>query len=161
MSLELSEQLEVLRDEALNTAEYGADAAGGELFDAILSRLVRMSDTDVDLDMSLHDALSRRLAWGESPSTIIVDCDNVAKRLLAAVQRSFRDPEDTAHAASIIADVSCAAARHLARNAVHRASRERALQRREMMVQRQLATALGDQDQRIRGISELTPADSL
>ncbi len=161
MSLEMSERLEVLRDEALNTTEYGDDAAGAELFDAVVSRLARINDTDLGLDMSLHDALSRRLAWGESPSTIIADCDMVAKRLLAAVQRSFRDPEDTAYVATIIADVSCAAARHLARNAVSRASRERAQQRREMMVQRQLATALGDQDQRIQEYSQMTPADSL
>ena len=104
MSLDLRERLEVLRDEALNTSEYGADAPGSEVFDAIVSRVTRMNDTEPGLDMSLRDALNRRLAWGESPSTIIVDCDNVGKRLLAAVQRSFRDPEDTARVVVVIAE---------------------------------------------------------
>lgn len=153
MSADLAERLEVLRDEALNTAEFGADAAGAEVFDAILSRIARMHETDPGLDMSLRDALNRRLAWGESPSTVIVDCDSVGKRLLAAVQRSFRDPEDTAKIVCVIAEVSCSAARHLARNAVQRASKERALQRREMMVQRHLAAALGQQDELIQGYS--------
>jgi hypothetical protein len=157
MSLDLSERLEVLRDEALNTSEYGADAAGSEVFDAILSRVARMHETEPGLDMSLRDALNRRLAWGESPSTVIVDCDNVGKRLLAAVHRSFRDPEDAAKVVVVIAEVSCAAARHLARNAVQRASKERALQRREMMVQRQLAAALGQQDERIQNYSAQAP----
>ncbi len=153
MSHELSERLEVLRDEALNTAEYGSDAAGSEVFDAIIGRVARMQETEPGLDMSLRDALNRRLAWGESPSTVIVDCDNVGRRLLAAVHRSFRDPEDTAKVVMVIAEVSCAAARHLARNAVLRASKERAMQRREMMVQRQLAAALGQQDERIQNYS--------
>lgn len=153
MNLELGERLEVLRDEALNTAEYGADAPGGEVFDAILSRVSRMDETEPGLDMSLRDALNRRLAWGESPSTIIVDCDGVGKRLLGAVQRSFRDPEDTAQVVVVIAEVSCSAARHLARNAVQRASKERALQRREMMVQRQIAAALAQQDDLIQSFA--------
>jgi len=146
MSLDLGERLEVLRDEALNTAEYGTDAPGGEVFDAIVSRLTHMNDTDPGLDMILRDGLNRRLAWGESPSTVIVDCDSVGKRLLAAVHRSFRDPEETAKVVVIISEVTCSAARHLARNAVQRASKERALQRRELMVQRQLSTVLGQQD---------------
>lgn len=154
MSFDLSECLEVLRDEALNTSEYGADAAGTELFDAIVGRVARLHETDPGLDMSLRDALNRRLAWGESSSTIIVDCDNVAKRLLAAVHRSFRDPEDAAKVVVVIAEVSCAAAHHLTRNAVQRASKERALQRREMMVQRQLAAALGQQDEQIQNYSK-------
>lgn len=146
MSQALSERLEVLRDEALNTAELGGDAGGAEVFDAIVSRVACMNETDPGLDLSLREALNRRLAWGESPSMVIVDCDSVCKRLLAAVQRSFRDPEDMSKIVMVIADVSCSAARHLARNAVERASKERALQRREMMVQRQLETALAQQE---------------
>ena len=79
-------------------------------------------------------------------------------KVLAAIE-SFVD--STRLAASqvvvVIAEVSCAAARHLARNAVQRASKERALQRREMMVQRQLAAALGQQDERIQNYSAQAP----
>ncbi|MCP4444122.1 MAG: hypothetical protein GY811_02090 [Myxococcales bacterium] len=153
MSLEITERLEVLRDEALNTADFGPDAGGAEVFDAILSRVARTSETAPGLDMSLREALNRRLAWGENASAITVDGESVCKRLLAAVLRSFRDPEDTARVVVIIAEVSCTAASHLARNAVQRASKERALQRREMMVQRQLAAALGQQDELIQSYS--------
>ncbi len=154
MPQSLGEQLEVLRDEALNSAELSGDAGGEEVFDAIVSRVVRMNETDPGLDMALRDALNRRLAWGESLSLVIADCDSVCRRLLVAVQRSLPDPEDASRIAAIIAEVSCDAARHLARNAVERASKERALQRREMMVQRQLETALNQQDKFIKNYSK-------
>ncbi len=150
----LSSRLEVLRDEALNTAESGPDAPGTEVFDAILDRVAHMHDTDLSLNMSLRDALNRRLAWGEDPSTIIVDSDSVGKRLLSAVGRAFPDPGETASLASIIVEVTCSAARHLARNAARQASSERALQRREQMVQRQLEAAITQQDDRLKKYSQ-------
>lgn len=154
MTLSLSERLEVLRDEALNCAEYGVDAPGSEIFDAVMSHLTDDdTDTDPDLDLSLHDALSRRLAWGEDPSAIIVDCDGVCKRLLAATHRSFPDPEVATRIAGIITEVACAASRHIARVACQRAGKERAQQRREKMVQRQLSAALEQQEELIRSLS--------
>lgn len=143
-------RLEVLRDEALNTAEYGPDALGAEIFDAVINRLETLGDTDPGLDMRLHDSLSRRLAWGENPSTVIVDCAMVSRRLIAAAQRSFVDPEEASRVVAITCEVSCAAARHLARFAVQGASNERAQQRRELMVQRQLGAALKQQDELLK-----------
>jgi hypothetical protein len=142
----LAERFEVLRDEGLNTAEYGRDAPGTEIFEAILCGLTTMGETEPGLDMSLLDSLSRRLAWGENASTIVVDCDSVCKRLLAATHRSFSDPEEATKVASVITEVACAASRHIARLAVQGASKERAQQRREAMVQRQLAAALSQQE---------------
>ncbi len=150
----LAHRLEVLRDEALNTAEFGEDAPGAEIFDAVINRLAAMGDTDPGLDMSLHDALSRRLAWGENPSTVIVDGDMVSKRLVAAAQRSFTDPDEATKIVATITDVACAASRHIARLAVQGASKERAQQRRELMVQRQLASALEQQRELIEQLRQ-------
>lgn len=149
----IASRLEVLRDEALNTAEFGPDAPGSEIFDAVVNRLATMGDTEPGLDMRLHDSLSRRLAWGENPSTVIVDCDLVCKRLVAAAQRSFTDPEESTKIVAIITDVACTAARHIARFTVQGASKERAQQRRELMVQRQLRTALEQQEALIQKLS--------
>ena len=150
MSADMSERLSVLRDEALNCAEFGENAPGAEIFDAILTRLAHLGETDPGLDLSLQDGLSRRLAWGESPATIIVDCDLVCKRLIAAVQRSFPDPSEAIVVFAIITDVACTSSRHIARMAVQRSSSERALERRELMVQRQLSAALEHQEDLIR-----------
>jgi hypothetical protein len=146
----IAPRLEVLRDEALNTAEYGPDATGSEIFDAVVNRLITMGETEPGLNMSLHDALSRRLAWGENASTVIVDCDSVCKRLVAAVHRSFPDPEESTKIVAVITDVACTAARHIARFAVQGASKERAQHRRELMVQRQLSSALEQQEDLIQ-----------
>ena len=146
MNLQVSDRFAVLRDEALNCAEVGENAPGGEIFEAILARLRHLGETDPGLDLSLHDALSRRLAWGESPSTVAVDCNAVCKRLLSATQRSFPDPEESTQIIAVITEVACTASRHIARMAVQQASKERALERREMMVQRQIAAAIGQQD---------------
>lgn len=154
MSPDMKERFSVLRDEALNCSEYGNDAPGGEIFEAILGRVGTMGDTDPGLDLSLQDALSRRLAWGENPATVIVDCDGVCKRLLSATRRSFPDPEEATRITGIITDVACATARHIARIAVQRASKERALQRREAMVQRQLSSALTQQEDLLKKYSE-------
>ena len=150
MPPELSERFAVLRDEALNCAEYGENAPGSELFEAILSSLVHYGQTEPAFDLSLQDALSRRLAWGDDPATVAVDCDSVCKTLIGATPRSFTDPEEATLVIAMITEVTCTASRHLARLAVQKASRERALQRREMMVQRQLGAALDQQEERMR-----------
>lgn len=146
----LRERFEVLRDEALNTAEFGPDAPGSEIFDAVLSYLSALGDTEPELDLSLQDSLSRRMAWGEDPATVLVDCDSVCKRLIAAARRSFTSSPEADQLIFIITEVACAAAKHMARIAIQRATKERALQRREMMVQRQLSSALHKQDEAIQ-----------
>lgn len=143
----LGDRFSVLRDEALQCTEYGESAPGSEVFEAILATLVHLGETEPGFDLSLQDALSRRMAWGENPAAIAVDCDAVCQRLLDAVPRSFPDPSETMMVIDIITEVTCAASRHIARLAVQQASKERALERREMMVQRQLAGALSQQDQ--------------
>lgn len=150
----LRERFEILRDEALNAAEFGPDAPGNEIFDAVVSAIGSIDDTEPDLDLSLQDALSRRLAWGESPATVVVDCASVCKRLISATRRSFPDSEESNQIVFFITEVACAAAKHMTRIAVQRASKERALQRREMMVQRQLSSALRHQDELIRKHSQ-------
>ena len=102
MSREMSDRFVVLRDEGLNCAELGENAPGGEIFEAILANLTHLGETDPGLDLSLHDALSRRLAWGESPSTVAVDCDSVCTRLIDATLRSFPDPGDATQVISVI-----------------------------------------------------------
>ena len=150
MAPEISERFAVLRDEALDCAEYGENAPGAELFEAILSSPVHYGQTDPALDLSLRDALSRRLAWGDDPATVAVDCDAVCRRLIGATPRSFTDSEEATLVIAMITEVTCTASRHLARLAVQRASRERALERREMTVQKQLGAALEQQEERIR-----------
>jgi hypothetical protein len=153
MSAGLSERLSILRDEALNCAEFGDEATGGEIFDAIRNQLFRSTDTDPGLDLSLHDALSRRLAWGENPAAVLVDCDAVCKRLTAAVLRSFPSPKESTKIIGIITEVACQSARHLARVAAQQTSKERALERREAMVQQQLQSVLDQQEELIRDLS--------
>lgn len=144
---ELSDRFAVLRDEALNCAEYGESAPGSELFEAILSCLAHYGETEPGFDLSLQDALSRRLAWGDDPTTIAVDSDAVCRRLIAATPRSFIDHAEATLVVAMITEVTCTASRHIARLAVQQASRERALERREVMVQRQLESALQQQEE--------------
>ena len=147
MTMKLRERIEVLRDEALNTAEFGPDAPGSEIFDAIVGRMDVRSETDAGLDMTLADSIRRRLAWGEDPTTVIVDCDSICKRLIGAAQRSFPDPEEATQVIQVVTGVACSVARLISRLAVQRASQERGLQRRELMVQRQLRSALEELEQ--------------
>ncbi len=149
MDPDISERFAVLRDEALNCTEFGESAPGSELFEAILSNLVHYGETEPGFDLSLQDALSRRLAWGDDPATVAVDCETVCKRLIGATPRSFTDPGEATLVIAMITEVTCTASRHIARMAVQRASRERALGRRETMVHRQLSTAIEHQEQLI------------
>lgn len=148
--MSLSERFEVLRDEALNTSEHGEEAPGREIFDAISYRIDNLQESEradeMDIDLSLHDALSRRLAWGEDPTTVLLDCQEVSQRVLDAVRRSFSISEEAIAIIAIVTVVSCAASRHLARLSVERASKEKGKLRREMMAQRQLKAVLEEQE---------------
>ena len=66
MSSNLADRVLVLRDEVLAIADVGdTDPPGAEIFDAIVSTIAAREDTNPGLDMALHEAISRRLAWGE------------------------------------------------------------------------------------------------
>ncbi len=151
MSIALEERFEVLRDEALNSSEFGDDAPGAEIFDTIINRIAHLGEssrgeTESDLDLSLQDSLSRRLAWGEDAAAVIADCGAVSNRILEAVRRSFPSSDESIQIVSIVTDVTCAAYRYISMVTVQRSGKERSQHRREMMVQRQLASELEKQE---------------
>ncbi|MBS1120782.1 MAG: hypothetical protein H6Q90_3010 [Deltaproteobacteria bacterium] len=85
----------VLRDEVLDTVEYGdRDPPGTELFEAVLRALSVGGESVPGLDLALHDAVSRRLAWGDNEEVVLADAELIFDRLMVAVERAFRDPAD-------------------------------------------------------------------
>jgi hypothetical protein len=143
MSENLANRVIVLRDEVLDIAELGADdPPGAEIFDAIVRAVMAGDATSPGLDLVLHDAVSRRLAWGEPEDAVLSSADMVCRRLLSASQRAFRDPEEEMLVAEVATEVVCAAARIVAQAAVSRAGRERAACLREELAQRRLGDAL-------------------
>src|ERR1043165_3243209 len=92
---DMVEAVNVLRDEVLDTVEHGdRDPPGAEVFDAVLRALTVGGESVPGLDTALHDAVSRRLAWGDSEEVVLADAEMVFDRLLNAVERAFRDPDD-------------------------------------------------------------------
>jgi hypothetical protein len=143
---ELTHAVRVLRDEVLDTAEHGdRDPQGAEVFDALLRALSIGGDTIPGLDLALHDAVARRLAWGDSEETVLADAELVFDRLLIAIERAFRDPEDQMAVIEAVTQVAVTVSRVVALAAVARASRERAARTREEMAQRQLREVLDKQ----------------
>ena len=69
----LAERIAVLRDEVLDTVEHGdRDPPGAEVFDTLLRALaVSESMSMPDVDLGLHDAVARRLAWGDREDVIV------------------------------------------------------------------------------------------
>ena len=147
MSQDLADRLLSLRDEVLDSA--GGPDSSGEVFAAIIRQLAARGDTSPGLDLTLHDALSRRLAWGEAEAAVLADSDAVCRALMAAVQRAIRDPLDEMVVIETIAEVGCAAARIIALAAVGRGARERASQMREELAQNRLRQALERQREEI------------
>jgi hypothetical protein len=142
----LAENLEILRDEVLETSSRAdGEAPGAEVFDAIIRMIAAQDDTVPGLDLQLHDAISRRLAWGDREETILADAEAVFARLMKATQRSFRDPADSMRVAEVTAEVICGTARIVALAAVARASRERAARMHEELAQRRLKDTLRQQ----------------
>jgi hypothetical protein len=133
----LSEKLEVLRDEVLDTAGLGDESApGGEIFDAVV-RHVAAGEDDSELDMSLRDAITRRLAWGDREADILASSEEVCARLLRAGERAL-DERERLSVCEAVAEVGAAAARVVALAALGRAGRERAALLREQRVERRL-----------------------
>jgi hypothetical protein len=140
------EAVRVLRDEVLDTVQHGdREPPGAEVFDAMLRALAVGGETVPGLDLTLHDAVARRLAWGDGEEVVLSDAESVFDRLLIAVERAFRDPADQMVVAEAATLVAVTVARVVAHAAVARASRDRAARLREEMAQRQLQEALEQQ----------------
>jgi hypothetical protein len=144
--VDLVEAVRVLRDEVLETAEHGdRDPPGAEVFDAVLRALAIGGESVPGLDLTLHDAVSRRLAWGDSEEVVLSDAETVFDRLMVAVERAFRKPDDQMVVIEAATLVAVTVARVVSLAAVARAARDRAARLREEMAQRQLKEVLEKQ----------------
>jgi hypothetical protein len=97
------------------------------------------------LDLHLHDAVTRRLAWGDSEELVLSDAEMVFDRLMIAVERALRDPADRMVVIEAATQVAVTVARVVSLAAVGRASRDRAARLREELAQRQLREVLEKQ----------------
>ncbi|HTM21973.1 MAG TPA: hypothetical protein VL172_15735 [Kofleriaceae bacterium] len=155
MNQPIADRVNVLRDEVLETAERGdADPPGAEVFDAIVRALVIQGETEPGLDHTLHDAISRRLAWGDREDTLLADADAVCSRLLVAAQRSFPDAAEEMTVVETAAEVVSAVARMVAMTAVARAGRERAARMREELGHKRLRDAIEKQKAELKRIEK-------
>ncbi len=144
--VDLVEAVRVLRDEVLDTVEHGdRDPPGAEVFDALLNALTIGGESVPGLDLTLHDSVSRRLAWGDSEEAVLADAEMVFDRLMIAVERALRDPADRMVVIEAATQVAVTVARVVSLAAVGRASRDRAARMREEMAQRQLKEVLEKQ----------------
>ena len=102
----------------------------------------------------MHDAVARRLAWGDTEETILSDAELVFARLARAVQRALRDPDEEMLVLETAAEVVGSAARIVALAAVGRAGRDRAAALREELAQRRLTEALAEQQRSLARLEE-------
>ena len=143
---DMAAAVSVLRDEVLDTVEHGdRDPPGAEVFDALLRTLSIGGESVPGLDLTLHDSVARRLAWGDSEEVVLQDAELVFDRLLIAVDRAFRDPADQMVVVEAATQVAVTVARVVSLAAVSRATRDRADRLREEMAQRQLKEVLEKQ----------------
>nr|HEX4316526.1 hypothetical protein [Kofleriaceae bacterium] len=158
---DIIESVRVLRDEVLATAEHGdRDPPGAEVFDALLRALMIGGESlSSGLDLGLHDAVARRLAWGDSEDAILTDADLVFERILTAAERAFRDPADRLVIIEASTQVAVTVARVVSLAAVQRAARDRAARVREEMAQRQLRGVLQKQRASIVRLEQQTGDD--
>lgn len=144
--VDLVEAIKVLRDEVLDTVEHGdREPPGAEIFDALLGALTVGGESVPGLDLTLHDAVARRLAWGDSEEVVLADSEAVFDRLLIATERAFRDPADQMVIIEAATQVAVTVSRVVSLAAVGRATRDRAARLREEMAQRQLREVLEKQ----------------
>jgi hypothetical protein len=144
--VDLIEAVSVLRDEVLDTVEHGdRDPPGAEVFDALLRALSIGGESIPGLDLNLHDAVARRLAWGDSEEMVLADAEMVFDRVMIAVERALRDPADRMVVIEAATQVAVTVARVVSLAAVARASRDRAAYVREELAQRQLKDVLDKQ----------------
>jgi hypothetical protein len=141
-----TDRLLVLRDEILATADHAdGDPPGAEIFDAVVRGLLARDDTTPGLDLTLHDSIARRLAWGDSEAEIVDSAEDVFTRLALAARRSLRDSGDEALVIEVAAEVVTATTRIVAIAAASRAARERAGRLREELAQKGLREILAQQ----------------
>jgi len=141
----LSDRVQVLRDEVLDTAERGdRDPPGTEIFDALI-RALATTESGAGIDLNLRDAVARRLAWGDTEEVVLGDAGEVFTRLMKAIGRAFRDPEEQMAVTEAAADVITTASRIVALAALGRAGRDRSARTREELAQRRLHDALAEQ----------------
>jgi len=155
--VDLVEAVSVLRDEVLDTVEHGdRDPPGAEVFDALLRALTIGGESVPGLDLTLHDSVTRRLAWGDSEEVVLADAEMVFDRLMVAVERALRDPADRMVVVEAATQVAVTVARVVSLAAVGRASRDRAARLREEMAQRQLNEVLDKQRASIMNLERET-----
>ena len=143
---DLIEAVSVLRDEVLDTVEHGdRDPPGAEVFDALINALTIGGESVPGLDQKLHEAVTRRLAWGDSEELVLADAERVFDRVLIAVERALREPADRMVVIEAATQVAVTVARVVSLAAVGRASRDRSERLREEMSQRQLKEVLEKQ----------------
>jgi len=144
--VDLTEAVRVLRDEVLDTVRHGdRDPPGAEVFEALLRALSIGGESVPGLDLALHDAVARRLAWGDREEAVLADAELVFDRLMTSVDRAFRDPDDQMVVIEAATQVAVTVARVVALAAVARAGRDRATRMREEQSQRQLKEVLEKQ----------------
>jgi hypothetical protein len=148
---ELVERVAVLRDEVLDAAGGGASDSCSELFEAVLSALTLGSESIAGIEVTVQDAVARRLAWGDPENQLLSDCEWVFDRLMVAVERGFRDADDRMVVIEAMTQVAVMVSSAIALHAVARAARDRATRLREEMAQRQLRDAVEKQVQRLAG----------
>jgi hypothetical protein len=155
--VDLVEAISVLRDEVLDTAEFGdREPPGAEVFDALLRALTIGGESVPGLDLTLHDSVTRRLAWGDSEEVVLADAEMVFDRMMIAVERALRDPADRMVVIEAMTQVAVTVARVVSLAAVGRASRDRAERVREEQAQRQLREVLEKQHASISNLERQT-----
>ena len=158
--VDIIELVRVLRDEVLDTVEHGdRDPPGTEVFDGLLRALSIGGESVPGLDLTLHDSVARRLAWGDKEVDVLADAELVFDRLMTAIERSFRDPADQMVVIEAATQVAVTVARVVALAAVNRASRDRAARLREEMAQRQLRDVLIKQQNAIKQLEQQVNRD--
>jgi len=152
---DLGEKVAILRDEVLDIVAGGSeDSPAVAIFDAVVRSLSAGPDTAAGLDLTLHDAVDRRLAWGDTEETIVSAAELVFARLARAAQRALRDPDEEMLVLETAADVVAGTARVVALAAVARATRDHAAVMREEAAQRRLKDALADQERNLARLEE-------
>jgi hypothetical protein len=142
----LADAVRVLRDEVLDTVQHGdRDPPGAEVFEALLRALAIGGESIPGLDLALHDAVARRLAWGDSEEAVLADAELVFDRLMVSADRAFRDPADQMVVIEAATQVAVTVSRVVALAAVARAGRDRAARMREEMSHQQLKEVLEKQ----------------
>ena len=145
-NVHLTRAVQVLRDEVLDTVALGdRDPPGAEVFEALLRALSVGGESVPGLDLTLHDAIARRLAWGDSEESVLADAELIFDRLVTSVDRAFREASDQMVVIEAATQVAVTVSRVVALAAVARAGRDRAARMREDMSQSQLKDVLEKQ----------------